>query len=425
MGSFIPITTNAFKSSMGTELCDMMPTEGVTSSSVLNKEGYLCLPIKHGTNLKVIHSSPSSRVENLLLNGATTLLSAKDVQQIHDVSLRDALHLLVNILDKDSDGLMYGAMFSSNGVFLHLTHFVIATALSKRMYDDLLTLDSIGTLTIFPFKQGRKNVYNKAKDESLAPCFLSVIQALESNVVYPNVTTKRDCADARIHKEVHLGNYSYNVPLNSSTNLSTDSEILIPIQFVSDGLLVPYYGLVLSKGGNGNSYKSRQVGYISSGNIRAGLEGGSNNYNDTCTGDNPNNMFSSLYSLNIMNYNSMFNKSLLATGWETQVYVSQYISCMVYKQMLSVPLEEPTPTEIPDEILKQYPDSTLMVNNTAYKLGSVADISRLFKGRYAIHIPSKTVIEILGRDKETVSITTVDGGTTSCSINELISIIKI
>lgn len=425
MGSMIPATTSVFKSSIGTELCDMVPREGVTSNSVLNSEGYLCLPIKKSSRIITSSTSPSVRVEKLLLNSSDSLLNVGEVQQIDGVKLKDALHLLINIIDKDDNGILYGAMFSCNGMFLHLTHIVTATALNKGFYKDRITLESVGTLTLFPFKEGRKRFYSKDKDEALAPVLLSVLQALDESVILPKVTSKRTVSDMSIHIDIHRGNYSNGISIDTSTNLDRDTEVVIPIQFVSDGLLVPYYGIILSKGGNGNSYKSRQVGLICTGNIRASLDGRSNDYNDTCTGDHPNNMFSSLYSLNIMNYNSMFHKTLLCNGWETQIYISHTISSLVYKQMLGVALEEPTaPTDIPQDVLDTFSGGSVDVNGVAYKLGTVADLTRLFKGRYAIHIPSKEVVSIISRSQDSVVVTTTSGETT-VNANTLISLIKI
>lgn len=86
-----------------------------------------------------------------------------------------------------------------------------------------------------------------------------------------------------------------------SQESSSMMNVLTPIQYASDGVVTPYYGVVQSRFTNG-SYSSQQCSPMLTGNLRSR----STDFDYTCTGDLSSTRYASLRVLNGFNLNSAY-----------------------------------------------------------------------------------------------------------------------
>lgn len=115
-------------------------------------------------------------------------------------------------------------------------------------------------------------------------------------------------------------------PLNftvefQSKESSTMRNVIIPVQFASDGVVTPYYGVIQSEHRDGG-YRSQQLSPMLSGNIQTG----DTSFGSTCTGDLSSSRYSSLHVLNGFNLNSAYFKEAVSNSSLHWIKACQLIS---------------------------------------------------------------------------------------------------
>lgn len=106
-----------------------------------------------------------------------------------------------------------------------------------------------------------------------------------------------------------------------SQESSTMQHVLTPVQFASDGVVTPYYGVIQSTF-NRDQYVSQQLSPMLTGNIQTGNTSNGN----TCTGDLSNTRYSSLRVLNGFNLNSAYFKNTVSPAAFHWIKACQLIS---------------------------------------------------------------------------------------------------
>lgn len=115
-------------------------------------------------------------------------------------------------------------------------------------------------------------------------------------------------------------------PLNftvefQSKESSTMRNVITPVQFASDGVVTPYYGIIQSEHRE-SGYRSQQLSPMLSGNIQTG----STEFGTTCTGDLSSSRYSSLHVLNGLNLNSAYFKDTVSVSSFHWIKACQLIS---------------------------------------------------------------------------------------------------
>lgn len=100
---------------------------------------------------------------------------------------------------------------------------------------------------------------------------------------------------------------------------------IIPVQLATTSIVYPYYGLILSRGGDGEQYRSRNKFPLLSGNINTGISGAG----DTCVGELNSSSFTSLYVLSNMNTNSMFGDDVIGVTYKEFIQACQNVSAEI------------------------------------------------------------------------------------------------
>jgi hypothetical protein len=134
-------------------------------------------------------------------------------------------------------------------------------------------------------------------------------------------------------------------PVEFTTNeSSTMRNVMTPVQFASDGVITPYYGVIESQF-EGGSYRSRQLSPMLSGNINTN----NTSYGNTCTGDLSNSYYSSLRVLNGFNMSSAYFQSTVSKASFHWIKACQLISI----ELLTSNESEPTHVEEAEEKTKE------------------------------------------------------------------------
>lgn len=129
-----------------------------------------------------------------------------------------------------------------------------------------------------------------------------------------------------VHKDISSANsfMDYNFTFDESGGTRPEFGIL-PVQFMTGDVSFPYYGVVASLT-TGGSYQSINLTGMASGNINIEAEYREGNF-VTCTGDHPNELFSSLFTLNDMNLHSLYNDHIVHDdNWHNWVFTCQMFS---------------------------------------------------------------------------------------------------
>ena len=99
---------------------------------------------------------------------------------------------------------------------------------------------------------------------------------------------------------------------------------IAPVQLMSAEIAIPYYGIIGSKT-DGGEYYSVDLAPMMSGNLDRYI-GGSTEWWNTCTGDESNRYFKSLFVMNNMNLNSLYYESILDGDFRQWVFDCQMFS---------------------------------------------------------------------------------------------------
>jgi len=108
---------------------------------------------------------------------------------------------------------------------------------------------------------------------------------------------------------------------------SNTENVFIPVQLASNGLIIPYYGMIHSSWRDG-TYRSENIYPMLSGNVGNTIFTG---FGSTCTGDLNSSMFTSLHVLSNMNINSMYFGSTVPNGYKSFVTACQRVSMRLLK----------------------------------------------------------------------------------------------
>ena len=130
------------------------------------------------------------------------------------------------------------------------------------------------------------------------------------NSVFGDIRSLIECADP----------LEFTVEFQSQES-STMQNIITPVQFASDGVVTPYYGVIESTY-SGGYYKSRQLSPMLTGNIQTT----DTSYGNTCTGDLSNTRYSSLRVLNGVNMSSVYFDGMVSPSAFHWIKACQLVS---------------------------------------------------------------------------------------------------
>ncbi len=147
------------------------------------------------------------------------------------------------------------------------------------------------------------------------------------NFVNENGQTAREVIKPKNSLYSDISNLAKSAdPLNftiefQSKESSTMRNVITPVQFASDGVITPYYGVMHSEYHDGY-YRSQQLSPMLTGNINTH----DTSYGNTCTGDFSNSRYSSLHVLNGFNLNSAYFKDTVSNSSIYWIKACQLIS---------------------------------------------------------------------------------------------------
>jgi hypothetical protein len=106
--------------------------------------------------------------------------------------------------------------------------------------------------------------------------------------------------------------------INFSESGSNPPKVITPLMFVTQGMLFPYYGAVMSRS-SGGSYESRDLMHWGSCNLDHRRDIGG--WGGTCTGNLSNSVYSSLRVLTNLNTASAHHTDVISNRGDLKTYV--------------------------------------------------------------------------------------------------------
>jgi hypothetical protein len=213
------------------------------------------------------------------------------LKRIGNVSLEGIL-AVVSALFEAAKGDFYGVMVADGNKRYNILHPITAMMIATGE----IRLSGLLTAVIYRYSEKRSvdvdssNVYAKEIQDITAKVLV--------NKVVPSISLSLRGSIADIVRSVALEE-SYIVNFREGSNNSND--IIIPVQLATQGLTMPWYGLIHAHKNGG--HLSKNIFPALSGNISSKFREDASN---TCTGNHDSNLYSSLYVLNNMNIASMY-----------------------------------------------------------------------------------------------------------------------
>lgn len=259
-----------------------------------------------------------------------------------------ALRIAAETVKIDTDMAVYGMTWASkanNDFRINILHPIVVQAVIAGEYDNLISLNSEGTLYVFEYKGKNSNKLDDSFAEEVIERWTEILTVLGTEAYAPNTSLKCSSNLGSICNAIRQGSQSLettNVSFSESGN--NPQKVITPTMFVTQGMLFPYYGAVLSRF-TSSRYESRDLMHWGSCNLDHRRDIGA--WGGTCTGSLSNAVYASLRVLTNLNMGSAHHTDVISNRGNVRTYVkvSQEISAEMLFEHFKVEWE--VPEEVP------------------------------------------------------------------------------
>jgi len=256
------------------------------------------------------------RTLDRLLNGIN-----HDCAGMH-CTLQHALRIAAETIKIDTEGSIYGMIWSStdnNNFRLNILHPIVVSQLLSGEYTDLITLESEGTLYVYEYEDHSIFKADDAFAEEVIERWVEILSVITTESYSPNTQLRCSTNMGSLCNSIRNGAGSIeSAQINFSESGSNPPKVITPLMFVTQGMLFPYYGAVMSRS-SGGSYESRDLMHWGSCNLDHRRDIGG--WGGTCTGNLSNSVYSSLRVLTNLNTASAHHTDVISNRGDLKTYV--------------------------------------------------------------------------------------------------------
>lgn len=335
-------TTNIFAAAIYEELNDMVgsyvgtETENSTKESFINEDGNILIPLNNNTfenevftdykiydsdNDDEFNDEDEDRDRETQLNGGEYYDIFNDIRTEDILKIpatKDVLQDILIEMFRTKDSSIYGiTVIDDMGRRYNVLHPITAHMIKTGE----IVLSEMITIIVYSYKDEQY----VSEHDSFINKISSIIKLITNNGYKSKSAISFERDENTDFKFISESGNFMNIDLDfKETGGARPQFGLIPVQFMTSEVAYPYYGIVASET-DGMAYMSRNLTGMASGNI--GIEP----YNtegrfSTCTGEEPNDAFNSLFTLNDMNLHSLYDEHVLNIDWKTWVFTCQMYS---------------------------------------------------------------------------------------------------
>lgn len=260
-----------------------------------------------------------------------------------------ALRIAAETTKIDTDMSVYGMTWASkenNDFRINILHPIVVQSILAGEYDQVISLESEGTLYVFEYKRKSTTMLNDKFAEEVIERWTEVLMVLATEAYPPNTTLKCSSNMGSICNTIRQGSQSIEtINVSFSESGSNPPKVITPTMFVTQGMLFPYYGAVMSRY-NDSRYESRDLMHWGSCNLDHRRDIGA--WGGTCTGSLSNSVYSSLRVLTNLNMGSAHHTDVISNRGDLRTYVkvTQEICAEMlfehFKDVWEVPTEAPS-----------------------------------------------------------------------------------
>jgi len=250
------------------------------------------------------------------------------------ISKEILLDTLCNLASDIKASKLYGIVVTSDDIRLNLFHPMMAYDFINNYDYYMNRLDEKVEIIIYRYA----NEQTIDKEE----LFLA-IELIEDTISLVNnhsykASTGYSMNNFNVYHTVveHIRSQQANFGhINLTPNAHTKYiySVLTPVQFLVNGIIFPYYGVIHSKKSEEDyAYRSIDFSPFRSGNLNSSTA--EYTYADTCTGSSSNILYSSLMTLNYMNGSSTYYSDIITYNYAEYTHASILFSTELYKHFL-------------------------------------------------------------------------------------------
>lgn len=264
-------------------------------------------------------------------------------------TLEYALQVATETVSVDTDMSVYGMTWASkaNPDFrINILHPIVVQALIAGEYSALISLEDVGTLYVFEYKNAAPKKLNDKFAEEVIERWTEILTVIGTEAYTPNTTLKCTSNMESMCKNLREGSSSIETAqISFGESGNNPSKVITPTMFVTHGILFPYYGAIQSRQ-QGGSYESRDLVHMGSCNLDHRRDIGA--WGGTCTGNLQNSVYASLRVLTTLNMGSAHHTDVMAANMDVRTYVkiTQEISTEMllghFRPLWEVPEEVPS-----------------------------------------------------------------------------------
>lgn len=264
-----------------------------------------------------------------------------------------ALRIAAETTKIDTDMSVYGMTWASkadNNFRINVLHPIVIQSILAGEYDSVISLASEGTLYVFEYKNKTTKKLDDNFAEEVIERWTEVLMILGTEAYAPNTSLKCSSNLGSICDAIRQGSQSLESTMVSfSESGNNPSKVITPTMFVTQGMLFPYYGAIMSRF-SGTRYESRDLMHWGSCNLDHRRDIGA--WGGTCTGSLSNAVYASLRVLTNLNMGSAHHTDVLSNRGDLRTYVkvTQEICAEMlfghFKEEWEVPEEAPSTVEI-------------------------------------------------------------------------------
>ncbi len=294
---------NALHAALGEEINDIrnkMTSENTNNSrsNYLYADGSVVLPVSD-SHFDMVGAEYRNLFENRFhyekfITTPDSMVKDEDILKIPNAN-KKLLAVYANMMaEEENIGVFYGMLVIDGDMKINPLHPVIAAMITARE----IRLSDKFTIIVYPYSE--RKVIDADKLSTMSKEIINMIPQIRDTQYIPSISYVPSNSLSIDIKNMVENTEGTTIRFRESGD-SVRSAI-IPVQLTTKGIVYPYYGLVHSQGGIGDSYVSRNLYPCLSGNIdTTGLGMGT-----TCVGDLSSSAFASLYVLSNMNIRSLY-----------------------------------------------------------------------------------------------------------------------
>ena len=327
---------NMYLSSIYEEVADIIDTVTNNTNSLRNKKptGEIAIPINHKLDPYFYDVSYVYDYKDFFSNGSRSIVSKDNI-----IKFKVPTHLLLitlcNLAVDITASKLYGVMITANDIRLNPFHPIVANEIIKN-YDYYMSIlgDSVEVIV---YRYNRVHNVNNEDVRYSVDMIEEIISVINKDSYEANTgfhITSYNPKDA-IMEHIKSDQKSFGkIELRALNSMQDINSVITPVQMLVYGIVFPYYGIVSSITNNGDeAYQSIDLSYFRSGNINSNSD--YVEYVSTCTGEQSNLLYDSLFTLNYMNGHSAYYNNIIADGYAEYAQACIYFSSELFKYYLS------------------------------------------------------------------------------------------